>query len=104
MNIAVHPAVISAKAYAQVCENYIVAETGEAKCLSKSIFKHLCTKHRPDSCISMKFIVIMKSSIPSNLISSDLRPGIARTRFETSNLGGALLIWLAGMVQETNSK
>ncbi len=35
MNIAVHPAVMSAKAYAQVCENYIVAETGQPECLSK---------------------------------------------------------------------
>ena len=35
MNIAVHPAVMSDKAYAQVCENYIVTETGRAECLSK---------------------------------------------------------------------
>jgi Xaa-Pro aminopeptidase len=35
MNIAVHPAVMSGKAYAQVCENYIVSETGKAECLSQ---------------------------------------------------------------------
>ena len=35
MNIAVHPAVMSTKAYAQVCENYIVSETGKAECLSQ---------------------------------------------------------------------
>jgi Xaa-Pro aminopeptidase len=36
MNIAVHPAVMSPNAYAQVCENYIVTETGDPICLSKS--------------------------------------------------------------------
>lgn len=35
MNIAVHPAVMSGRAYAQVCENYIVTETGNAECLSQ---------------------------------------------------------------------
>jgi Xaa-Pro aminopeptidase len=35
MNIAVHPAVMSGKAYAQVCENYVVSETGRAECLSQ---------------------------------------------------------------------
>lgn len=35
MNIAVHPAVMSDKAYAQVCENYIVSETGQPECLSQ---------------------------------------------------------------------
>ncbi len=35
MNIAVHPAVLTERAYAQVCENYIVAETGKAECLSR---------------------------------------------------------------------
>jgi Xaa-Pro aminopeptidase len=35
MNIAVHPSVMSSKAYAQVCENYIISETGRAECLSR---------------------------------------------------------------------
>jgi Xaa-Pro aminopeptidase len=35
MNIAVHPAVMSDKAYAQVCENYVVSEIGKAECLSQ---------------------------------------------------------------------
>jgi Xaa-Pro aminopeptidase len=35
MNIAVHPAVMSARAYAQVCENYVVAESGAPECLSR---------------------------------------------------------------------
>jgi Xaa-Pro aminopeptidase len=35
MNIAVHPAVMSEKAYAQVCENYIVSVTGKPECLSR---------------------------------------------------------------------
>jgi Xaa-Pro aminopeptidase len=35
MNIAVHPAVMSDCAYAQVCENYIVTERGDPLCLSK---------------------------------------------------------------------
>jgi Xaa-Pro aminopeptidase len=35
MNIAVHPAILTDKAYAQVCENYIVKATGEPECLSR---------------------------------------------------------------------
>jgi Xaa-Pro aminopeptidase len=35
MNIAVHPTVGSDKAYAQLCDNYIIKETGEAEWLSR---------------------------------------------------------------------
>ena len=36
MNIAVHPAVASAKAFGFICENYLVSETGEKECLHKT--------------------------------------------------------------------
>jgi Xaa-Pro aminopeptidase len=36
MNIAVHPSVVSDKAFAFVCENYIVSESGEKVCLHKT--------------------------------------------------------------------
>ena len=36
MNIAVHPSVVSEKAFAFVCENYIVAESGVKECLHKT--------------------------------------------------------------------
>ena len=36
MNIAVHPSVLSAKAAGQVCENYIISESGENICLHKT--------------------------------------------------------------------
>ena len=36
MNLAVHPAVVSAKAAAHVCENYIIQETGAPLCLHKT--------------------------------------------------------------------
>ncbi len=36
MNMAVHPAVISAKANAWLCENYIVTKTGVKECLHKT--------------------------------------------------------------------
>lgn len=36
MNISVHPTVYSDKAFAFVCENYIVSETGEKQCLHKT--------------------------------------------------------------------
>jgi len=39
MNIAVHPSVVSAKAAGWVCENYIIAETGENECLHKTVQK-----------------------------------------------------------------
>ena len=36
MNIAVHPSIVSEKAFAFVCENYIVSESGEKQCLHKT--------------------------------------------------------------------
>jgi Xaa-Pro aminopeptidase len=36
MNISVHPSVVSKKAFAFVCENYIVTESGEKICLHKT--------------------------------------------------------------------
>jgi Xaa-Pro aminopeptidase len=36
MNIAVHPSVVSEKAFAFVCENYIVSESGVQECLHKT--------------------------------------------------------------------
>jgi len=42
MNISVHPSVVSQKAFAFVCENFIVKETGVAECIHKTpkqIFK-----------------------------------------------------------------
>jgi Xaa-Pro aminopeptidase len=36
MNIAVHPSVVSEKAFAFVCENYIVSQSGEKECLHKT--------------------------------------------------------------------
>jgi Xaa-Pro aminopeptidase len=36
MNIAVHPCVVSQKAYAQVCENYLVYKSGPPECLHKT--------------------------------------------------------------------
>lgn len=36
MNISVHPSVVSDKAFAFVCENYIVGETGEKECLHRT--------------------------------------------------------------------
>jgi Xaa-Pro aminopeptidase len=36
MNISVHPSVVSQKAFAFVCENYIVKESGEKICLHKT--------------------------------------------------------------------
>jgi Xaa-Pro aminopeptidase len=36
MSLAVHPSVISAKAFGHVCENYLVKETGSPECLHKS--------------------------------------------------------------------
>jgi len=36
MNIAVHPSVVSEKAFAFVCENYVVSESGEKECLHKT--------------------------------------------------------------------
>ncbi len=36
MNISVHPSVVSDKAFAFVCENYIISESGEKECLHKT--------------------------------------------------------------------
>jgi Xaa-Pro aminopeptidase len=36
MNIAVHPSVVSDKAFAMICENYLVSATGEKECLHKT--------------------------------------------------------------------
>ena len=35
MNMSVHPAVVSDKAFAPICENFIVKESGELECLHK---------------------------------------------------------------------
>jgi len=36
MNISVHPSVVSDKAFAFVCENYIVSESGKRECLHRT--------------------------------------------------------------------
>jgi Xaa-Pro aminopeptidase len=36
MNISVHPSVVSDKAFAFVCENYIISDTGVKECLHKT--------------------------------------------------------------------
>lgn len=36
MNMAVHPSVVSPKAFGHVCENFLVKETGTAECLHKT--------------------------------------------------------------------
>ncbi len=36
MNMAVHPTVASNQAFAMICENYLVSETGEKECLHKT--------------------------------------------------------------------
>ena len=36
MNISPHPAVVSDKAFAPICDNYITSENGELECLHKT--------------------------------------------------------------------